>query len=401
MKIANSNLVKVMLVGILITSVAAALQVNIPNQVKEVPQGEPAQYAIELFNDGSTQEDVKLSAESEMQVTFSDKEILMAPGESQTVYLFAMTQGKEKGTYFIKLKANDVMESLALNVNEGAPSLAIYNSYETITVPQRSSQKLKMVVRNTGTEEIENIVVKGDITEKLNPEYPDSFDLDAGEEKEVNVLVEVPDGYPTDEYTFEITAGSGSLKASREIDLNIVESSPLKGRLKLEAVKPWEKLLREGEAVGYEVTFRTTNKGLTDLEDVEFKVTGLPEDWNVSGTEAFDIEGGEIVEKDLKFDTKGDFSEETVKVELVKDGKEITSQEMDFQGSNIGVAGTGLAIGGLGSALFGLVVLVAAVFVVLYVRETNLNKGTTKAKTDTKKLKRLVDEALKEGEEEE
>lgn len=401
MKITDSKIIKMAFVAMLIIGVASALQVEAPTQVKTTQKGEMAQYAVELTNENSNTVQVSLSVESEVSTTLSDELISISPGQTKTIRVFAVPETVGEGTYMINLQASQETLSLALNIEEGAPALSLTNSYGKMTVKQGTSQEIKLVARNTGNREIKNIVLKSDLSEKFNAEYPDSFDLEPDETREVSVVAKIPSDYPKGEYTYTVEAASGDIQATREVNLNIVGKLPVKDRLTLEAKEPWETIQGEEGPQGYKVTFEITNKGLTDLENVEWEMENVPEDWNLTGTENFDIKGGEIIQKTVFFDSQGEFSEETVEVKLLKDGEPITSKELEFSGEKVGLAGTGLVLGG-GSLFIGTLtaIVVALVFAFLYIRERNLSKNTLKKHSDKKYLEKLVDKTVEEEPEE-
>lgn len=200
MRLPDAHLGKIILVGLLIVGAAAALQVEVPNQVKTVPEGQAAKYAVKVTNDGSRQEQVDLSADSDINVGLSDNMLMLSPGESKTTWVLASPGGAGEGTYMIDLNVEGRSRSLALNVEKGASSLDLTNSYEEVTVEQGSSHEIKFIIRNVGKKEIENIVLQGDITDKFKPDYPRPFDLDPRESREVSVLIKVPEGHPEGEY---------------------------------------------------------------------------------------------------------------------------------------------------------------------------------------------------------
>ncbi len=399
MKITDSKIIKIAFVAVLIIGVASALKAEAPTQVKTTQKNEVAQYAVELTNDKSQTVEVSLSLESEVHTSLSDNLVSLSPGQTKTIHVFAVPESVGEGTYMINLQANQKTVSLALNVGEGAPSLSLTNSYGKMTVKQGTSHAIRLVARNTGNREIKNIVVKSDLSEKFNPQYPDSFDLEPDETREISVIAQIPSDYPKGEYTYNVKAASGDLQATREVKLNIVGKLPVKDRLTLEPQKSWETIQSNEGPTGYKLTFEITNKGLTDLENVEWEMENIPESWNVTGTEDFDIKGGEITEKTVFFDSQGDFSEETVEVNLLKDGEQITSKELEFSGERVGTTGTALVVGG-GSITIGALVLIALVFVFLYVRERNLNKATLRKESDKKYLEKLVDKTVEEEPEE-
>ncbi len=399
MRIMNSKLAKVMLIGALLIGAASALQMNIPTQYRKVAEGQPAQYKAVITNDGTETTEVALSWESDISISVEDDLFTLDPNETREISVFALSDGEGEGTYSTTLYANNQVESFATQVEAGAPSLSLVNSYGEITVEQGSSHKIKLIARNTGNTKIENIVFKSDLSEKFNAEHPDSFDLEPGESREVSILVNIPEEYPKGEYTYTVKAASGSLKATSEVDLNIVKSLPIKERLSLNALEPWRKLVKDGEDQGYEVPFEVRNKGLTDIEEVDWEVKGIPSDWKVTGDDEVTVKGGQVIQQTLKIDSNGDYSPTTAEVQLVKDGIVITSKEIELQGSEVGeTAATGMVIGSTASLTLGIAVLLALVFLILYVRERNLSRTHLKKESDEEYLEKLVKETVEKEE---
>lgn len=402
MKYINSSLAKVILVAILLIGVVSALEVDVQDPVETIYTGEVAQYNVEITNTGSEEEQVEISARSKAKVTLSESEIVLMPGESREIKVFALSEDLEEGAYSVTLEVNDIKENLALIIEEGKASLRLSPVYERVTIEQGTSQRLTFVARNTGERDIENIVVKSELSDKFNPQYPDSFRVEQGDSREFSIVVDVPRDYPTGEYKYRVTVGSGNLEVREDIRVNIVDTLPLKGRLTLDVLKPWEKLVEDGENIGYRVPVETTNKGLVDIDGVKYEVEGAPADWEIQGTEEFEIKGGQVIQTELKIDAQGDFSPRTINVNLVKDGVKITSEQIELEGDKVGapvgITGrvTGMVTGGFGSLTLGVIVLIALVAIFLYVRERNLNKEFKEKKSDKKYLEKLVEKTVEE-----
>ncbi|MFW5902458.1 MAG: hypothetical protein ACOCTT_01065 [archaeon] len=403
--ITRSKTIKIIFLAILVTSVLAAtaaassLGIDVEDQVKEVTSGGTAHFLVDVTNEGT--ETVDVSAEvidSELSISFSPMpgtEFSLDPGETETIQLFATTTKEDRGTYDVPLYINGKERLLAVKVIEGMDSLELHGSYEEITVAQGSTQELKFVAENIGNERIKNIIISGDISTRLSPEYSDHFFLNPEEQRDASVTVEVPDDFPTGRYIYEVTAASGEkVGATEEVIVNVVDSPPVKGRLRLRDLR-WRGLVEDDETVGYKVTFEIENRGLMDIQDVEWEVEGMPENWNVSGADTFDIDGGETIQKTLEFDTQGDFGRETVKLSLLKEDIEITDREIVFRGDEIGVGVGGLAIGGFAPIQLGIGALIGIIITLaLYMRQTEGEGIVRKPRRDSDYLKRLVDETI-------
>ncbi len=407
--ITQSKLVKISFLAILLTTViaatasAASLSISVEEQVKEVTAGDAAHFLVDITNEGDETTDVELSiGESELSVTFSDipgKEFSLEPGETKTAHVLASTRKEHaEGTFSVPLYINGRYRPLAVEVRKGIDALRLHRGYEEVTVTQGSSQKLQFITENTGNQRIKNIVIDGEISTRLNPEYPKAFFLNAKEQRSTPITIEIPDDFPTGRYVYDVTAASGDVIGSRsEVILNVVESSPLKDRLRLRTISPWEPLTEDGEEVGYRVTFEIENKGLMDIQDVEWDIEGLPREWNVSGDQRFDIEGGETAQRTLEFHTDGDFSRQTLQIGLMKDGMEITREQIEFEGDRIGVRVGGLVVGALAPLPIGIGIVIGFLVVVIFYfmnGEELLGMDMGKKKKDDDYLKRIVDETI-------
>lgn len=399
--ITNSKTIKIIFLAIIVTSVLAAtaaassLVIDVEDQVKEVTSGGTAHFLIDVTNEGN--ETIDVSAEvigSELSTSFSPMpgaEFSLGAGETETIHFFASTTKEDKGTYDVPLYINGRQRLLAVKVIEGIDSLELHSAYEEITVAQGSTQELKFVAENIGDERIRNIIISGDISTRLNPDYPSHFFLNPGEQRDTSITMEVPDDFPTGRYIYEITAASGDkVGATEEVIVNVVDSPPVKGRLRLRDLR-WRGLVEDDETVGYKVTFEIENKGLMDIQDVEWEIEGMPEDWNVSGADTFDIDGGEIKQKTLEFNTQGDFGRETVKLSLFKDDVEITSREIVFRGDEIGVGIGGLVVGRLAPIQLGIGALVGLLIALVFYMKKTEGVGPRR---NSDYLKRLVDETI-------
>jgi len=404
----QSKLIKIGFLAILLTTViaatasAASLRINVEEQVKEVTAGEAAHFLVDITNEGEETADVELSlGETELSVSFSDlpgKEFSLEPNETKTAHVLASTRREHaEQTFSVPLYVNGRYRPLAVEVRRGIDALRLHRAYEEITVTQGSSQKIQFITENTGDQRIKNIVIDGEISTRLDPQYPKAFFLNAKEQRSTPITIEVPDDFPTGRYVYEVTAASGDVIGSRsEVILNVVESSPLKDRLRLRTISPWEPLTEDGEEVGYRVTFEIENKGLMDIQDVEWDIEGLPREWNISGDQDFDIQGGETARRTLEFHTGRDFSRQTLQIGLVKDGMEITREQIEFEGDRIGVRVGGLVIGALAPLPIGIGILIGfLIIVVIYLMDGELlGIDIGKERKDDDYLKRLVDETI-------
>lgn len=361
------KLVKYIVAGTLLIGLAFALNINIPSQLQTVPRGQVADYSITILNLDEGQ-NVMITATSEAPISMTEQTFFLEQFEEKTVHLLAVTNTLGESMYLITIDINGQVYNLALYVDEGSPVLRFDAITDTIEATQGETQSIKFLIRNEGKERMRNIVIEGDIPKGLSPEYPIVFDLAPNQMRQIEVNVSVPEDYPTDEYEVEVKAGSGNLVVEEDILIKIVGRESLEDKLVFDVLLPWEPVKEEenGNTIGYALTLRITNRGISDVSNVRFKFKGMPETWEITGDEDFNIEGYETKDIVLQI-VPADFGEHEVNITLVRDAETITSQTILFAGYKVGTT-TGMVIAG-GDVFAGILVIVIIAVILLYVRQ--------------------------------
>jgi len=358
-----------------------ALNISAPVQVLTVNQGDVADYMITIKNQDTRAQNITLYAESDVPTSFSLKAFPMNPGEVRDVHLFAVTNGIKEGVYLIEVAiSNDYYiydANFSVGVFEGAAPLMLNSVYEEISLEQGDFKDLKFVLTNDGDEYVRNIVISGDISERLSPEYPRVFDLAPGATADINVRIEVPRDYPAENYELTVRAASGSLEAEAKTKLAVKKEPILRSALDIQKAGVAQ-LKQNDSVVGYSLVLRVKNGAGRDIQDVDVVVENVT-DIVVSGQENFDIQRFETKDIELRLRTNN-FNEQTAFVRLLKDDISLANATVVLSGSKIGMP-TGMFY--LGSSLtIGLMFLAVAVVVLLYVRERGKRMSVEAAARD-------------------
>lgn len=225
----NLKGLKYVIAGLLMVSMALALSVSAPVQLKTVSEGQVASFAVTVTNNEANQ-NVLITTTSDIPVSLTESAFYLASGESKTLTVFAVTNGLTESMHLIKLKINTQELNLAVSVKEGTQSLIFNSVYEEVNAMQDEHQDLKFIIRNEGKERIRNILIEGNIPETLSPEYPEPIDLDANEVQEVKIRITVPQDYPDDAYDLVVKAGAGNFVVEAPIILNVESAGPASGQ---------------------------------------------------------------------------------------------------------------------------------------------------------------------------
>lgn len=383
--------IKYLIAGLLMMGMALALNVNIDNPLITVSKGQVADYSITITNPDEGM-NVLVTASSDVPTSISENAFYLDQLESNTIHVFAITNGLGEGLYLIELDVSGQKYNLALNIRTGEPALFFDPVYDEIVVRQGEFQDLKFLVRNEGKERLRNIVFEGNIPTSLDPEYPETLDLDPNEMREIEVRITIPEDYPADEYEFIIKAGAGNTIKMADIIVEVKEGESLEDKLDLDLLLPWNPIKEEDNTIGYRLDFRITNRGMSDLHDVEFRFVDVPEGWDISGDESFDIQGYE--RKDIQIDIiPADFDERNINITLVKGNETITSQMISFAGYKVGI--TGFALMG-GDLVIGILVIVILAIVLLYVRQKYGGEEAAEEEETKSYLEKLVEKSKQE-----
>lgn len=383
---------KYLITGLLIISTVFALSVDIDNQFETVQEGQVASYDVTVSNTGNPT-NVLITTDSELSVAVTEPLFHLETDEAKSIKILAITNGLGEGVYVIEFDVNGQEYKIGLNVEEESPVLSFESVYDDLTISQGEYQDLKFIIRNEGKERLRNIVIEGNLPQSFAAEYPEPLDLGGETTQEIKVRIHVPKDYPTDNYEYTIKAGSGNQIGEAEVFIEVEGGSTIKDRLDVDVLLPWESIKEEGTTVGYEVTFRVRNRGIADINDVEWVIEGMPENWEVEGNEVFSVNGYDTMDLVFKV-VPSSFSEQEVNISFVKDGEVITTEKLTFAGHKIGFSGTGLVIGG-GSAIWGIIIVVIIAFALMYVRNMNQESDEQEEVETRKYLKDLVNKASK------
>lgn len=382
---------KNVIAGLLIMSTVLALSISTPAQLKTVSEGQVASFEVQITNNNANAETIFVTTDAETFVSISEPIFYLIAGESKTISVLAMTNGLAEGLHLIELNVSDQTVKLAVNVEETEQALRFESVYDEIKVEQGEYQDLRFILRNEGNERIRNIVIEGTIPTSLDAEYPSAIDLDANEIREIKVRITVPLDYPADEYEFIVKAGAGNVVAEDDVVLEVQETADLSDRLTTSVLMPWEAIKEDGTIKGYALTFKIKNNGISDVNNVNWKVTGMPESWKVTGTESFDIEGYD--EKEVKITViPTNFAETKVEFSLVKENEFISTEKVTFAGYKVGMNQTGMFLFG-GSITTGLIIVALIVVALLFLR----NKNAKSEEDEEQKTRKYLDELVKKA----
>ncbi|MBI1973540.1 hypothetical protein HYS54_01890 [Candidatus Micrarchaeota archaeon] len=386
---------KTLLILVLAATALASVSITSTEQSKTVAKPDLATFSLQLNGTGY----FTFGIDTPLDVSFSQKTINLT-GTPQTVLMFVLTKFVDPGVYIITFKATDESFSTTsykffLEVEEGTPDLMISPVYSRISALQGEQAKLSFIVRNEANQEVRNVILHGDISDKFNPVYPEVFDLEPRESKTVDVHVTIPQDYPAGKYKFTVSAALGSLEHDASTELVVKKRAEVAGTLTAELLLPWEPLKRNGETVGYTLFLRVKNQGSMTMDGAEVVFQGFPPGWAFSGDTRFSIRPFDVRDLALNIEPNGDFSEHTGDIVLVKDLETITRAPVTLAGFKVGVSASGLAtLGGLGGSLtVGVLFVVVIVLVLLFVRQRN--KKTDRKEDDHIKqyLESLVSKA--------
>ena len=383
---------KYLITGLLIISTVFALNVDIANQFETVQEGQVASYDVTVLNTGNPT-NVLITTDSELSVAVTEPLFHLDTGSSKTIKILAITNGLGEGVYVIEFDVNGQEYKIGLNVEEESPVLSFESVYDDLSVSQGEYQDLKFILRNEGKERLRNIVIEGNLPQSFAAEYPDPIDLDGETTKEIKIRINIPKDYPTDDYEYTIKAGSGNQIGNADVFMTIEGGSSVKDRLDVDVLLPWDSIKQEGTTIGYEITFRVRNRGISDINDVEWVLEGMPEDWEVSGNDEFSVGGYDTEDLVLKI-IPTNFNDQVVNISFEKEGETIVTKKLTFAGHKIGFAGTGLVIGG-GSAIWGILIVVVIAFALMYVRNQNAKTDEDDEEQTREYLKQLVNKTSK------
>ncbi len=363
----------------------------------------PAHFEFKVTADSTETVRVKVATSAGWYMENSDKEFVIGPGGVKYVDLFATIpesgssdrypihltfETSDKNYYYSGLYVEREGTGTS-STTQGSAQLELKSEYREISVKQGETQTLYFLIRNPGKEDLKNVLISGDISPRLDPEYPVSgFTVYAGETKTLPVKIRVPKDYPEGYYTLTLKAASGEKEASASVLLNVREKYSYAGSLSMTVVA-LEQYKEEDQVKGYQLVLRVKNNEITDISNVEVHVDGVPMDWEIEGDKLFGIKGSELKEITLRIKTD-DFSRQKARISLVKDGEEIAFKELTLGGEEVGITGA-FYVGG--SLLVGLMVVGLVIAAFLYVRQKNQAAEEEEEEKTKNYLKQLVEQA--------
>lgn len=387
--------VKYFVLGLLLCIGAAlAFDINSPNPIQFVDQGDVADYTVTFVG----YDNISLTVSSDLSVSLSERNF--AVNGRKDIHVLVLTEDNEVGFYPITLTARGNNQtytySLGTGIKEGEAYLLFDALYNKVEVVQGEDVELRFIVRNVNDQMARNIVIKGDIYESFKPEYPGPVTVSANDVEEVSVKLHVTNDMPAQDYPFTVTAAFGNAEYTQEVDVVVKNKATAKNALALTVSDSWEPLENtDGEAIGYKVFLTVENKQPIDLSGVEVVFEGLPAGWKFSGDTKFDITPLSTKKLTVNIEPKDkDFAEVNAVVKLVDGTQEITQQDIKFAGYKVGTTTGSFLLGG--SLTIGLLIVVVIALVLLYIRQKNQYAETVNEDQTKKYLKDLVEKTAKE-----
>jgi len=385
---------KYIFIGILLLiSASFALTLSSSAPVQTVAEGDAAAFELVISAQGET---VELTADSELPIAISQTFIDVTGVE--TVNVIAYTKNFPTGGYAIEITAkagkNIYTYPLSVIIKDQQSALKLDTVYDELDLVPGEDAELRFVLSNVGTQSLKNIVIRSDILKSFEPDYPSTIALKAGEEQEFEIELTVPSEAADNEYIFTVTAASGDIEVSQEIEIEIAEDEEIADALSLDVSDSWKPIKdSDGNVIGYEIPFTVENDETLSLDNVEVEFTGMPADWEVKGDTEFDIES--LDEKD--FEVKiypANFDEITVRMKLMYDGETLDSETLQFAGYKVG-APTGMFFMG-GSLTIGILLVVVIILILLYIRQ----RGKHTEEIEDVKTKAYLEDLVKKAQQE-
>jgi len=385
---------KHILLGILLLIGAAfALTVNSPEAVQTVVGGEAIAFELVLAGNGET---VDLTVDSELPVSLSQNFIEVSGVEY--VDVIAYTKNFDTSAYGIEVTAetddNTYTYQLSVVIKGQEASLKLDLVYDELELIPGEEAEIEFVLTNTGTQTLKNVIIKSDFLKSFEPDYPNTLVLTAGEEEELTIDIEVPLEAAEEEYIFTITAATGDIEVSKEIEIEVAEEEDIENAIDLDVEDSWKAIKdQDDNIIGYEIAFTVENDESITLKDVEVEFSNMPSDWEVKGDLDFDIEPYDEEEYEIKV-YPANFDEITTRMKLVHNDRIVASESLSFAGYKVG-APTGFFFVG-GSLTIGILLVVIIILVVLFLRQ----KSQFSEKVEDVKTKAYLEDLVKKAQSE-
>jgi uncharacterized membrane protein len=377
----------------MLISIAFGLNVQLPTSLN-LSTGETKSIQINLTNTLNAQNVIGVVGYSDNAtiVVLSPSRTLTMDSNSNTSISFSIAAsdaraGNYKVTFIFSSTEDNAIFSRVMTVNV-AEMLDVRPVYSYVKATTGDYITLKFIIINSGNSGRTMVIDPESFPDEFNAVYPDPFHLDAGESKTVSIKVTIPPDYHSGVYSTTITVLSGEVKKeSTPFDLSITKASTYKNVVLIDAVEIGGFTNEDGQR-GYDLMIRVDNRkdeGITGID-----VSGFPLGWNVSGDTNFYVDANTVRDIDIKV-MPTDYNDHTLDILLTKNDIVLANTTVTFSGQKAGLVG--YAFFG-GSLTIGLLIIVIAVLVLLYVRQRNIQADETESKTEKAQyLKNLVDEA--------
>jgi hypothetical protein len=387
------SVLKYIAIGILLISVSFALDVTMPANVN-LSQGETKDVQIQLqnYNSDNTVGMSVVSGNLTVPVMLSSYLIDMSANTNATVTATINAGDSKPGNYTVRIIFVSNVDDYAFSRNIVVTireTLDVRPVYSYVRVMQGDYTTFKFIIVNYGKSARSVVIDPNSLPEAFDTQYPDMFYLDPGQSKTISIKATIPSDYRPDLYSITIIALSGEAKVeSVPFDLSIGKTSDYKNVVMISGLDVGGATDKDGHK-GYNVMLRVENRKDETLTGVE--VAGFLLGWNVTGETPFDIGPNSV--KDINvFVIPTDFSDYTLNIMLVRDNLVLANTSVIFSGARAGL--TGQAFLG-GSLTIGLLLIVIASLVLLYVRQRNKTADESEITGRLGYLKDLVEEARK------
>lgn len=224
---------------------------------------------VKIKNESGEKQLIHLISKSALKTEFAANDFYLNSGE-ETEIAFHIFPSYKTGVYYIELRMqyNDITEYSNLDVRIGKDTGSIDVRYFRQNVCQNQLDKLSLWIKNeTGT--AQRIKLSAESEMFMAVIEPNDIDLDAGEEKFVELEISSNKSFPLDEYSVTVYIESDDLIISKQVFFDLIECIEIQREFRLTA--PADITVRKGETE--RVYFTVTN--LDDKEnEIEFAVRG-------------------------------------------------------------------------------------------------------------------------------
>ncbi len=222
---------------------------------------------IKIKNESNEKKLIHLISKGPLKTEFRANDFYLNAGEQTEIALDIFPSFKSE-TYFIELRmeADEITEYSGLTVNTWFASEEIQLKYYRQNICRNRLDKISLFVKNTSSES-KRIKLSAETNFFMANIEPNDIDLDAGEEKFVEIEILSNTSVPLNNYSIVVYAESNNTIVSKEVFFDLVECTEIKNEFRLSA--PARISLRKNETK--RVYF--TVKNLEDKEnEIQFAV---------------------------------------------------------------------------------------------------------------------------------